>query len=158
MCKNLYKVDKVANISTSDFNNNYLSKSKPVVVTDGTNGWSAIGLFSFDFFKNLYLNADTDNYSKKECQFFPYKTEFKSLKEVLNMSTQRSRLAAGTSPWYVGWSNCNDEAGRTLRKHYGRPYFLPAKSENIALSWIFMGGPGYGAHIHVFFAQKILTK
>lgn len=36
-----------------------------------------------------------------------------------------------------------------LRKHYSRPYFLPEKSENAATDWIFMGGPGLGAHMHV---------
>lgn len=65
------------------------------------------------------------------------------------MSDRRARLEAGTAPWYVGWSNCNDRAGQWLRQHYTRPYFLSEMSENIALTWIFMGGPGNGAHMHV---------
>lgn len=65
------------------------------------------------------------------------------------------RLEPGTEPWYVGWSNCNDYAGEQLRMHYNRPYFLPKNSENIALAWIFMGGPGHGAHMHVRIVETI---
>ena len=36
-----------------------------------------------------------------------------------------------------------------LREHYSKPYFLPADAEHSAIDWIFMGGPGKGAHIHV---------
>ncbi|KAF6199989.1 hypothetical protein GE061_006288 [Apolygus lucorum] len=36
-----------------------------------------------------------------------------------------------------------------LRQHYDRPYFLPENSENKNTDWIFMGTPGYGAHMHV---------
>ena len=36
-----------------------------------------------------------------------------------------------------------------LRRHYQRPYFLPADSESSNIDWIFMGGAGEGANIHV---------
>jgi hypothetical protein len=55
----------------------------------------------------------------------------------------------GTTPWYFGWSNCDAETAEVLRKYYDRPYFLPLASENNAVDWIFMGGPGLGAHMHV---------
>lgn len=65
------------------------------------------------------------------------------------MTFARANLMPGEEPWYVGWSNCNDNAGKLLRQFYSLPYFLGNNSENIALSWIFMGGPGRGAHMHV---------
>ncbi|KAJ8930880.1 hypothetical protein NQ314_016300 [Rhamnusium bicolor] len=65
------------------------------------------------------------------------------------MSTERAKLAPGEKPFYVGWSNCNDEAGKILQKYYEKPYFLSTNAENIDLSWIFMGGPGHGAHMHL---------
>lgn len=145
-CRGVKKIDKIKNVSSLDFDTLYIATGKPVVVTDGTAGWTALHTFSFDFFKNLYLFNDG---SRSNCQFFPYKTEFTSLEEALNMSESRARLQEGDKPWYIGWSNCNDEAGKVLRKHYGKPYFLPPTSENLALSWIFMGGPGFGAHMHV---------
>ena len=46
-------------------------------------------------------------------------------------------------------SNCHPEIAKELRKHYQRPYFLPEDSESSNIDWIFMGGPGPGAFIHV---------
>lgn len=145
MCFDVKNVDKVKNISKNQFEL-YASKTKPLVVVDGTKDWSSIETFNFDFFKKLY---EDNRETKDECQFFPYKTEFKSLREALNMSSARSRLEPGTESWYIGWSNCNDNAGKVLRNYYKKPYFFSDTSENIALSWIFMGGPGFGAHMHV---------
>ncbi|XP_006618525.1 2-oxoglutarate and iron-dependent oxygenase JMJD4 [Apis dorsata] len=65
------------------------------------------------------------------------------------MSTDRSLLEEGTEPWYVGWSNCDEEIGSLLRQHYQRPYFLPATAETEKTDWIFMGSHGYGAPMHV---------
>lgn len=58
-------------------------------------------------------------------------------------------MASGTEPWYFGWSNCNAAIANVLRQHYGRPYFLPKMSENYPIDWLFIGGPGHGAHLHV---------
>ena len=46
-------------------------------------------------------------------------------------------------------SNCDISAANTLRTHYNRPYFLPPVAESSKTDWIFMGSPGYGAHLHV---------
>ncbi|KAB0800940.1 hypothetical protein PPYR_05294 [Photinus pyralis] len=149
ICLNTFEVPKVENISKQNFEQLYVNTGKPVVVTDGTKNWLAMQTFSFNFFKQLYQSVDQHISTQSECQFFPYKTEFTSLAEALNMSVERSRLEPETLPWYIGWSNCNDKAGNILREYYNRPYFLPDNSESIALSWIFMGGPGFGAHMHV---------
>jgi len=39
--------------------------------------------------------------NEDECQFFPYRTEFISLEQALNMSKERSEWKA--EPWYFGW-------------------------------------------------------
>ena len=46
-------------------------------------------------------------------------------------------------------SNCDPEAASTLREYYTRPYFLSQDMESSRTDWIFMGTPGYGAHMHV---------
>ena len=46
-------------------------------------------------------------------------------------------------------SNCDAATGNILRQHYQRPYFLPRSAESSKTDWIFMGSPGYGAHMHV---------
>ena len=53
------------------------------------------------------------------------------------------------SPWYIGWANCDEEAGEILREFYQRPDFLPPDSESGRRDWIFMGTPGYGAPYHI---------
>ncbi|XP_018566497.1 bifunctional arginine demethylase and lysyl-hydroxylase JMJD6-B [Anoplophora glabripennis] len=149
ICNNIDQVDKVVNISALDFYEKYARMAKPLVVNDGAVSWPAIKVFDFEFFKDLYNSIDTKQNSRRNCQFFPYKTEFKSLEEVFEMKIERSILAPGEKSWYVGWNNCNDEAGKILQQYYEKPYFLSNNSENIAMSWIFMGGPGHGAHMHV---------
>lgn len=46
-------------------------------------------------------------------------------------------------------SNCHSDVATVLRQHYNRPYFLPVDSESSQVDWIFMGGPGLGAFVHV---------
>lgn len=46
-------------------------------------------------------------------------------------------------------SNCIPKVQNILRKHYSRPAFLPDDSESSSLDWIFMGGSGNGALMHV---------
>lgn len=65
------------------------------------------------------------------------------------MPPQRVGYEDGTLPWYFGWSNCNPLVAERLRRHYGRPYFLPPTSENDDVDWLFMGGVGLGAPMHV---------
>lgn len=36
-----------------------------------------------------------------------------------------------------------------IRKHYRRPQFIPDDSESSILDWIFVGGYGKGAQMHV---------
>ena len=50
---------------------------------------------------------------------------------------------------FVFRSNCVERVQNKLRKHYQRPSFLPDDSESSALDWIFMGGSGTGAMMHV---------
>lgn len=144
-CKHVAKIDSIYNISPDVFEELYAYNGHPVIVKDATANWTALHKFSFNFFKDLYLNA---NSSKTSCQFFPYKTEFKSLQEALRMGDERAVYKVG-KPWYFGWSNCDHEVGEELRRHYSRPYFLPKYSENNDVDWIFMGVTGYGAHMHV---------
>ena len=52
-------------------------------------------------------------------------------------------------------SNCDPAVREELRTHYQLPYFLPTQSETSEEDWIFMGGPGPGAQIHVSHCQQI---
>ncbi|EDO38068.1 predicted protein, partial [Nematostella vectensis] len=104
--------------------------------------------FNFTFLKKLY-DSSKNSYkiTEEECQFFPYKTEFLTLKDAFHMPKERAEFKG--KPWYIGWSNCDPVVREKLRQHYQRPYFLPAESETSQQDWLFMGGPGLGAQIHI---------
>ncbi|XP_054280434.1 bifunctional arginine demethylase and lysyl-hydroxylase JMJD6-B [Macrosteles quadrilineatus] len=145
ICKGLSQVDSVADISPEEFEERYAYSGRPVVIRDGTNAWPGRQVMSFKFFQKLY-NGSIDQIA---CQFFPYESGFNSLREVLSMDEARAQLKDGTKPWYIGWSNCDNQVAHILKEQYSRPYFLPETSENKKVDWIFMGSPGYGAKMHV---------
>jgi len=79
--------------------------SRPVVVRGGAAGWSALDTFGAAYFRAVYEAAGADAYAAVDshCQFFPFRTEFASLREALNMAPERIALEPGTKPWYIGW-------------------------------------------------------
>jgi hypothetical protein len=169
MCLNVYKIERVEQITREDFLNKYAYTGVPLVIVGAVKNWSAMNTFNFEFLKELYTRKDLESNSKTHrekilkaivktkskgnekkdtCQFFPYKTKFKNLKEVFE-KVERGENGEWKKPWYVGWSNCNNYASEILRQHYERPEFLPEESEMSRIDWIFMGTPGYGAHMHI---------
>ncbi|XP_046832780.1 uncharacterized protein LOC124430367 isoform X2 [Vespa crabro] len=143
ICWDVQNVEKISNVDPVHFEERYAYSGRPVIIMDAMTNWTATKIFSYSFFKSLYGGEQAG------CQFFPYKTEFRSLLDVFNMSQSRSLLEAGTKPWYVGWSNCDGKIGTVLRQHYQKPYFLPPTAESEKTDWIFMGSHGYGAPMHV---------
>ncbi|XP_049866815.1 uncharacterized protein LOC126367362 [Pectinophora gossypiella] len=146
MCVGVDEVVRLSNITAKEFEENYAYKSVPVIVTDATVGWKAIEEFNFKFFADFY-NGGKMGQQTNDCFYFAYKSGLNSLSEVFSMDEKRANLTG--DPWYVGWSTCYDEETRRLRSYYSRPYFLPRTAESDMVDWVFMGGPGQGAHMHV---------
>ncbi|XP_038070346.1 bifunctional arginine demethylase and lysyl-hydroxylase psr-1-like [Patiria miniata] len=150
ICRDVGDIRKLSGLTQEEFERVYAYTARPVVVMDGMGNWTAPNFLSFEFFKDIYNEESPVLESNSpDCQFFPYKTKFDSLKEVFEMAPERANLSDGSAPWYIGWSNCDSTAANTLRQHYHRPYFLPPESESSKTDWIFMGSPGYGAHMHI---------
>ncbi|XP_058063002.1 uncharacterized protein LOC131212931 [Anopheles bellator] len=147
-CQAVNSVPRLANVSPGEFAERYAYRGGPIIVTDATTNWTAPERFDYAFFRQLYATYGTGPRAER-CQFFPYQTGFRDIHEALGLPEARVRYEPGTEPWYFGWSNCDPAIVRVLREHYGRPYFLPPDSENNAIDWVFMGGPGLGAHMHV---------
>ncbi|XP_045765636.1 uncharacterized protein LOC123867583 [Maniola jurtina] len=146
MCVGVSDVTRLSNISAEEFEDRYAYTTQPVIVTDATTDWKAMEQFNFQFFANFYRNNKMGR-RINECFYFSYKSGLRSLDEVFRMDEQRANLSG--DPWYVGWSTCHEEETRALRRFYTRPYFLPRTAESDMLDWVFMGGPGQGAHMHV---------
>ncbi|XP_045489278.1 uncharacterized protein LOC111004051 [Pieris rapae] len=146
MCIDIKNVTRLSDITAEEFEELFAYTTKPVIVTDATRDWRAIEEFSYDFFAHFYLNEKKGK-RINDCFYFAYKSGLDSLEEVFTMDEKRANLSG--EPWYVGWSTCYDEEIRKLRSYYSRPYFLPRTAESDMVDWIFMGGPGQGAHMHV---------
>lgn len=102
LCEGLTEIPRVSHLSKQEFVTKYAYTGRPVVVVDGAKNWSAVDRFNFTFFKDLFdKNKEAYRVNEDECQFFPYRTEFISLEEALNMSKERSEWKA--EPWYFGW-------------------------------------------------------
>ncbi|CAH0729132.1 unnamed protein product, partial [Brenthis ino] len=146
MCIGVNDVTRLANTSSEEFEDLYAYTTRPIIVTDATNDWKAMETFNFNFFANFYQNNKMGR-KINDCFYFAYKSGLNSLSQVFNMDEKRANLSG--EPWYVGWSTCHEEETRLLRQYYNRPYFLPRTAESDMVDWIFMGGPGQGAHMHV---------
>lgn len=83
----------------------YAYTGQPVVVRGATDHWSALKTFSFDFFREIYTRIpDAYESVENECQFFPFRTDFRRLSEVFAMPEERVRMTGVESkPWYIGW-------------------------------------------------------
>ena len=75
---------------------------RPVLIKGAVSNWTALKVFSYKYFKKLYskLEALEEN-EELGCQFFSYKTNLYSLKQLFSMSKKRSELKK--DQWYVGW-------------------------------------------------------
>ena len=102
MCKGLKEVPKLSGLTPEEFVKNFAYSGRPLVVTDATKKWTAMQEFSYEYFRKLYTESETAlNSTEEECQFFPYQTEFHTLRQVFKMSKARSEFKA--EPWYIGW-------------------------------------------------------
>lgn len=129
---------------------------RPIIIRGAARHWKAMQTFSYEFFKSVYANSSTAIKTNDEyCQFFQYKSEFKSLEEFFGMPDSRADTKGrGANTWYVGWSNCDHEVAKILREHYSRPDFLPEDSEASIIDWIFMGYSGNGATVHLDYVMR----
>ncbi|XP_066917837.1 uncharacterized protein [Clytia hemisphaerica] len=148
ICRGITEVPIVQNMTREYFLKHHAYTGAPVLVKGGASNWTALNMFSYKYFKLLYskLDALKEN-DELGCQFFPYKTNFATLEDVFKMS--KKRAAFKKDQWYIGWSNCVPRVMKALRRHYSRPEFLPQDSESSYLDWMFMGGSGRGAMMHI---------
>lgn len=155
ICENIDNFTVLRNVTQEEFSH-YAYLGHPLLVKGGCLNWAALEVFNFDFFKKLYSSTPGAYESvEDECQFFPFRTTFLSLQEVLNMPEGRAKMVAPDSEaWYIGWSNCNPDISSVLRQHYSKPYFLPSDSELSAIDWIFMGYKGPGASMHLDYVRR----
>lgn len=109
--------------------------------------WPARERLTFQYIKSLYnSNPDILESFNDECQFLPFKSNFASLKDFLEMPEPQEK--SGNPSYYVGFSNCQQNILAELRKLYPIPHFLPIDAEIPNTDYIFLGY-NEGAVMHV---------
>lgn len=69
-CLNVTQVERVASILPADFEKSFAYNARPVIITDGTVNWTALDVFDYWYFKQVYEMAYDDS-ERTNCQFFP---------------------------------------------------------------------------------------
>jgi hypothetical protein len=139
MCIGLGEIDRLNHITQDDFVSRYAYSAIPVIIEDATANWTAMNVFSFKFFKDLYTSSNAENKShnglnsnqniENTCQFFPYKTKFKNLEDVFELD--EGYLTQGSKefvPWYIGWYEGEE---KFLIKLYGLNLFFQGQTATL---------------------------
>ena len=101
-CKGVEHAPRLSNLSRVEFIHKYGFSGQPIIVTDATSTWKASSVFSYKFFKQLYLSRpeSLDN-DTQFGQFFQYSTSIRNLHELFNMSEDNVKFKG--ERWYIGW-------------------------------------------------------
>lgn len=80
-------VERVSKIATEEFQEEYLLKSKPVIITDVTKNWSALHLWNSTYFKNKFGNARVGTMQLKgeKCDVDTYNESKRSKESVASI-------------------------------------------------------------------------
>ena len=91
-----------SNLSMDDFIRNYAYTSRPILVEGAVSNWSALGVFSYDYFKSLYMRFEEaleDDHNSG--QFFAYSSNIRDLKGLFSLPSDVATME--TEKWYIGW-------------------------------------------------------
>lgn len=101
-CKGIDHAPRLSNLSQVEFIQKYGFSGQPIIVTDATSSWKAMSVFSYDFFKQLYMSrpGSLDN-DTESGQFFQYSSNIRNLQELFSMSEDSVKFK--NERWYIGW-------------------------------------------------------
>ena len=102
MCEGVTGAPRLTNLTTDEFIRNHAYTARPILVVGAVSNWSALEVFSYDYFKSLYLKSpqslDEDNDSG---QFFAYSSNIHDLKDLFSLPSEVATME--TEKWYIGW-------------------------------------------------------
>ena len=102
VCEGVEGALRFVNLSREDFIHQHAYSAKPIVVEGAARGWPAMEVFSYDYFKDLYLQTPgslDDDYTKG--QFFSYSSSIMDLKGLFQLPVEQAEMK--TERWYIGW-------------------------------------------------------
>lgn len=133
ICENIETIMRLVNVSQATITESYIRRDIPVIVTDGTRGWSASKLFTLPFIHQLYTQ---DGILRKvpSCMFSSnIRVKYAGARYFLSRVYENEQ-----SNWYAHWEECDLSAVRVLRQFIKRPYFIPPMVETARLFWLLL--------------------
>ncbi len=102
ICEGVTQAPRLTNLSQEEFIRSYAYESKPILVVGAARDWPALDLFSYDYFKDLYLSRPGSlKGDNEEGQFFAYSSTINDLEDLFAMPSEKASMA--TEKWYIGW-------------------------------------------------------
>ncbi|CDG18409.1 cupin-like domain-containing protein [Xenorhabdus doucetiae] len=150
------QVEKVADISIAEFNERFLMKREPVIVSDGLRGWKGKQIWSFDYFTQAFgdMSVQLQDAGFKPQQVVELRTYLQAISSLpavelgeINDDLNYLRYTYDTFfkhllfTWGLGnWVKTHSFsflAFQRIQEHWHRPYFLPASGYKIP--WVQFG-------------------
>lgn len=102
MCEDVTEAPRLFNLSKDDFIRNHAYTSKPILVVGAVSHWSALDVFSYDYFKSIYMDSlDSLEDDHSSGQFFAYGSNVRDLKDLFALPSDVATME--TEKWYIGW-------------------------------------------------------
>lgn len=131
LCKHIDKVERVPNLTTEQFVEDYLKKGSHVIVENGIKDWPEdLKSLSIQKIKQAYQNEPA-LVKFSPCDFttsLPYGS-------IDGFLWNKNSIEKG---YYMSWTNCVPESSKALRRFYRRPYFLPSSVETFDQNFLFL--------------------
>ena len=101
ICEGVTSAPELTNLSMDDFVRNYAYTSRPILVKGAVLDWPAVKVFSYDYFKSLYMKSPDSLEEDNNGQFFAYSSNIRDLKELFSLPSDVATME--TEKWYIGW-------------------------------------------------------
>lgn len=102
MCRGVNEAPRLSDLGKEDFIRNYAYTGKPLLVEGAVSNWSALHVFSYDYFKSIYDSSPSSlDEDDSNGQFFSYSSSIYNLKHFFSLP--RDMVSMKTEKWYIGW-------------------------------------------------------
>lgn len=102
MCEGVTSAPRLTNLSQEEFIRNYAYQSRPILVVGAANDWPALNIFSYDYFKDLYLSRpESLQGDNEDGQFFAYSSSIFDLADLFSLPSEVASMSK--EKWYIGW-------------------------------------------------------
>ncbi len=102
ICKGVTQAPRLTNLSQEQFMHDYAYQSRPLLVVGAARDWPALELFSYDYFKELYLSKPGSLEGENaEGQFFAYSSSINDLADLFALPSEVASMSK--EKWYIGW-------------------------------------------------------